>query len=330
MSTTDEFRKLSDITGATKNDKDKYYVYGLFEKEKTKPFYIGKGQGTRIFEHQIDARNILNTTEISNEEEYSKVSEKIRKIIESNGEIVPVIIKFGLTEQEAFVAESALINLYNFIAEKFMINSLTNIVSGHGTDKEKSTFSKDGHVKARTTDEFIENYNIPDFDVSIIKEPFIIIKINNTYTTGDSNEEIYEHVRGVWNISKNRLNKYNYVLALYRGICVGVYKIEGWKKACEHDGRFPFPLRKEGDDEAKIVKYNSIETLKEDEKEIYERIFSKTENPSKILERWRNKRFFYGDSKSEDVPEYLKNAVGKRLINLNKQINNQANPIYIP
>ncbi|HET0634762.1 Uncharacterised protein [Streptococcus pneumoniae] len=45
------YQKLNDITGATKNEKDKYYVYGLYEEGKQLPFYIGKGEGTRLISH---------------------------------------------------------------------------------------------------------------------------------------------------------------------------------------------------------------------------------------------------------------------------------------
>lgn len=80
------YQKLNDITGATKNEKDKYYVYGLYEEGKQLPFYIGKGEGTRLISHIDEA-----LTEI-NQEENIQISKKIQIIIKHKGKIIPVII----------------------------------------------------------------------------------------------------------------------------------------------------------------------------------------------------------------------------------------------
>lgn len=57
------YQKLNDITGATKNEKDKYYVYGLYEEGKQLPFYIGKGEGTRLISHIDEALTEINQEE---------------------------------------------------------------------------------------------------------------------------------------------------------------------------------------------------------------------------------------------------------------------------
>lgn len=329
MECANQLKTLNDITGATKNEADKYYVYGLYEKESAVPFYIGKGQGKRIFEHKDDAMVIWDLINTNGDEHNTKLSSKIETIIRHNGEIIPVIIKFGLTEQEAFAAESALINLCNYHTENASVTSLTNLVSGHGSKREKSAFSKDNQVKARTVENFIDNYYIPDFDVSTIKESCIMIKINHTYQAGDSISDVYEHVRGVWRLSEKRIAQVKYALALYRGICVGVFKIDGWKKAYEHDANCPFPVRRYGLTEATLVKYDDVNELKLKEPVIYEEQFSMSDNPQEKLTRWRNGWFFYGDSSSVNVPEPLRKAVGRRLTNIGKDINNQANPIYL-
>lgn len=70
------YQKLNDITGATKNEKDKYYVYGLYEEGKPLPFYIGKG----LISHIDEA-----LTEINQEEniQISKKIQIIRKLLEN-------------------------------------------------------------------------------------------------------------------------------------------------------------------------------------------------------------------------------------------------------
>ena len=251
------YKKLNDITGATKNEKNRYYVYGLYEEGKKLPFYIGKGEGTRLISHIDEA-----LTEVVQEENI-QFSKKIKIIRKNEGKIIPVIIKFGLTEDEAFMAESALINLINFSKED---EALTNIVSGHASKREKDTISKDGLIQARTLENFIDNYALSEFDFSTIKEKCVFIKINNSFQADDTIEDIYHNVRGVWNISESRKKDLEYALALYRGVCVGVYKIQGWKKAYEHSSEYPFPTRKEGGkietSEETIVKYSNIEDLK--------------------------------------------------------------------
>ena len=274
------YQKLNDITGATKNEKDKYYVYGLYEEGKQLPFYIGKGEGTRLISHIDEA-----LTEVAQEENI-QISKKIQIIRKHKGNIIPVIIKFGLTEHEAFMAESALINLINFSKED---EELTNIVSGHAS----------------------------------------------------KTEDIYHNVRGVWNISESRKKDLEYALALYRGVCVGIYKIQGWKKAYEHSSEFPFPTRKEGGkietSEETIVKYSNIEDLKKDYPKLYKRSFSNSEFPQKSLDKWRNRSFFYGNWDGSDVPQHLAQCLNKRIINIPKftksvkefkSIDNQAAVIY--
>lgn len=326
------YKKLNDITGATKNEKNRYYVYGLYEEGKKLPFYIGKGEGTRLISHIDEA-----LTEVVQEENI-QFSKKIKIIRKNEGKIIPVIIKFGLTEDEAFMAELALINLINFSKED---EALTNIVSGHASKREKDTISKDGLIQARTLENFIDNYALSEFDFSTIKEKCVFIKINNSFQADDTIEDIYHNVRGVWNISESRKKDLEYALALYRGVCVGVYKIQGWKKAYEHSSEYPFPTRKEGDkietSEETIVKYSNIEDLKKDYPELYQRSFSNAEFPQKSLDKWRNRSFFYGNWDGSDVPHHLAQCLNKRIINIPKfsksvkefkSIDNQAAVIY--
>lgn len=236
------------------------------------------------------------------------------------------------------MAESALINLINFSKED---EELTNIVSGHASKREKTTISKDGLIQARTIDNFIDNYALSDFDFSTIKEKCVLIKINSSFQADDTIEDIYHNVRGVWNISESRKKDLEYALALYRGVCVGVYKIQGWKKAYEHSSEYPFPTRKEGGkietSEETIVKYSNIEDLKKDYPELYKHSFSNSEFPQKSLDKWRNRSFFYGNWDGSDVPQHLAQCLNKRIINIPKftksvkefkSIDNQASVIY--
>ena len=69
------------------------------------------------------------TTVFFNTKNNSNKSNRIKEILSSGNKIKKLIISYGLSEKEAFVAESALINIMNYIDSQ----SLTNVVSGHHT-----------------------------------------------------------------------------------------------------------------------------------------------------------------------------------------------------
>ena len=137
----DELTRLSYTLG--ENMEDRFYVY-MLQDDNGKPFYIGKGQGGRVFCHENDADKLLEVIRSENGDrnvDYSKLSEKIKTIIKSSGKVEKVIIKWGLTENEAFMCESALMNMYDYIFPE----TLTNISNGHASNAEKHSHSLDGY-----------------------------------------------------------------------------------------------------------------------------------------------------------------------------------------
>ena len=93
-----------------------YYVYGLIDPRNKQIFYIGKGTKNRVFEHEKESLNNPDS---------DKLKLKTIQGIKNEGlEVEKIIINSNLTEQEAFVAEASLINIYNY----FSNTKLTNIV----------------------------------------------------------------------------------------------------------------------------------------------------------------------------------------------------------
>ena len=183
-----------------------FYVYVLVDPRNNKVFYVGKGTGNRVFSHEIES------------EKASKFEkQKIRKIreIEKDGFFVQrVIVNWGLSENEAFIAEATLINLLNYIPSL----QLTNEVSGH-------------HIhESLTVEEFELRYGAIPLRMEDIRHSILVIKINKLYRRGMSSAELYDTVRGLWNASLKSIQskKVEYVFGVYNGLIVAVYKPDEW------------------------------------------------------------------------------------------------------
>lgn len=175
-----------------------YYVYLLIDPETNSVFYVGKGTGNRIFAHLNDA--------LTSSQESDKLN-KIRSIKSKGLQVKHVILRHGLTEKEAFEVEASLID-YIGIAD------LTNIVHGyHSYNRGKMTIS-----------EIIAQYDAPLIE---IKEPAILIIVNQLFERGISDEKLYEITRGDWIVGERR-NRAKYAFAIYNGIVRQVYEIQRW------------------------------------------------------------------------------------------------------
>jgi hypothetical protein len=178
------------------------YVYALKDPRTDSIFYIGKGSGNRAFQHKEDSLiSHLETDKLN----------RIREIEESGNQLQYLIIRHGLTEDEAYKIESTLINVFGYLNHQ-----LTNLMSGHDTQE----------LGIKTSNEIHRLYNPQTLEK--LEHSVVIININKAYKKGRFIDDVYEAVKEAWVISEKRLNTIEYVLAEYKGRIVGVFKVKEW------------------------------------------------------------------------------------------------------
>lgn len=245
----DDVQKMAIIDALSKPGEDyKYYVYALCEKrgDVLIPFYIGKGQSDRVWQHEIAASNKKKQREeirelakeaggtAAKENARKEISAKYEKINSLGSEnIEKIIIKWGLTSEEAFMAESALINLLNMANCAYPQEvTLTNIVNGHASKGEKESISA-VDTMARNIDQFYKDcaQELLSYEDDFCKKGIkaIFISVNDTYpqclnlSQERKAEAVRNSARGFWRVRSTNLPEY--LIALYQQRIVGIYSI---------------------------------------------------------------------------------------------------------
>ncbi len=201
-----------------------YYVYALFDpKNPHIPFYIGKGKRNRIFSHMKGA------VILQSDEEVDQKTDLIQKILSrklKDNRVGHVIIRHGLTENEALLLESSLIDLINYIRP----DSLKNIISGHGS-----------YLGFNTAEDIVITLGAQNMNT---EEPVMIIKIERLWvqllekhglSTSIPDPAIYQATRKAWRINLKRAKKVRYVLAVSRGIVRAVFEPDRWEPINDSD-----------------------------------------------------------------------------------------------
>jgi len=200
-----------------------YYVYALFDSASPrKPFYIGKGCGNRVFDHAQGQE-----LRLGEDEPLSIKLELIREIKNSGRNILHKIIRFGLSEDEAFKIEAALIDTINYVEP----DTLKNQISGQGV--------AEGFYDAG---ELALALSAVPFHTDL---PVLIIKIERRWSellqqfgapSGIPREGVYEATQGDWRLSRERARRAACVLSVARGLVRAVFVPEDWVDA-GYEGR---------------------------------------------------------------------------------------------
>lgn len=183
-----------------------FYVYLLRDPRDGSVFYVGKGAGNRVFGHVRESVESPRTTD---------KLDRIREITASGRQVGYEIVRHGLTEEQAFEVESALIDVLG-------IDDLANAVSGHQVLRR-------GRM---TVPEIIAAYRAEPVEIT---EPSLLIIVNRLFHRNIDADRLYEITRGNWALSASRKDGAKYAVAVYRGLIRAVYRIEGWQRAQARD-----------------------------------------------------------------------------------------------
>lgn len=179
-----------------------HYVYKLIDPRNGQVFYVGEGNGNRIFQHMKDELNCDDDDSLS-----LKLS-TIRDIRNAGLSVIPVIHRHGMDQETAFEVEAALIDA---------IPGLTNIKDGHGNSEKGSASVK----------ELITKYTT---ETVSFKVKVIVIKLRPA-TVRAYDGDVYEAGRKWWRLNKNKAEEAKLAIISVQGIIRGVFSQLKWRKA---------------------------------------------------------------------------------------------------
>jgi hypothetical protein len=203
----------------------KTYVYRLIDPRNGETFYIGKGQGNRVFAH-IHAEQNLEGDELDN-----KVR-RIREIRLAGFEVAHVIHRHGMDEATAFEVESALIDAYP---------GLTNLAGGVGGNE----------IGAMHAKEIVRRYAA---EPAVLQHKALLISVNRSA----AESSLYEATRYAWKISRPKAKEAEVILATVQGLIVGAFVADDWLEATTAN----FPGREEVPGRLGFVGHEAPEEIK--------------------------------------------------------------------
>lgn len=176
----------------------RWYVYRLVDPRTGQTFYVGKGQGNRVFAHSREEKGLRGDPE-------DNKLVKIREIRRAGLEVGHVIHRHGMDEKTALAVESALIDAYP---------GLDNRMSGVGA-------SAYGAMHAQ---EIIRQYGAKP---ARFRHRALLINVNRSV----SERSLLEATRYAWRLKVSQAEKAEVILATERGLIVGAFVADQWHTA---------------------------------------------------------------------------------------------------
>jgi uncharacterized protein len=188
------------------------YVYRLIDPRSGITFYVGRGQGNRVFSHAAGDEK----PETSEEAKSLKI-DMIRAIKADGFQVVHVIHRHGMNDEIAKEVEAALIDAYPGLAN-----------AQPGYDSQRGAMHAEQVIRLYEAEEATFTHKV------------ILIKIDRSLEE-NTVIPIADAVRYAWAISEKNAREAEYVLAVAKGMIVGVFIAENWLPATPEN--FPgFPL----------------------------------------------------------------------------------------
>ncbi|MEM6824388.1 MAG: hypothetical protein AAF566_04695 [Pseudomonadota bacterium] len=185
-----------------------FYVYRLIDPRNGETFYVGKGKGNRVFRHLVDALVVEDFDET--QDGVTEKTSRIREILSTKLNVLSVLHRHGMDEKTAYEVEAALIDA---------TPGLSNEIRGHGSDRGPASPSE---IEFR--------YGLPLLPET--NDPIVLININRL-EDNSSVEAIYNQVRFSWRVADERVRKAEYVIAVVRGVSVGIFSDVNWMPATD-------------------------------------------------------------------------------------------------
>lgn len=197
-----------------------YYVYRLVDPRNGQTFYVGKGKNNRVFAHAKCAlKNYVDVDYDPKEDDDESLKYRtIREIKDAGLEVIYIIERYHLSERDAFIIESVLIDAYSVKRE------LTNKIKGYDSTEP---------INALTLE---NNLHISEYIDSKDNPLYMIIKVKDYWLNQRANR--YECTRSSWIIDPKKAIHYHYVLSVTYGVVKAVYKVTEWHKT--EWGRYEF------------------------------------------------------------------------------------------
>lgn len=215
------------------------YVYALAD-DKDRIFYVGKGEGNRVFDHVEEVRRMLASDPsglLESAEDQDDGADglspkrwRIAAMLRQGSEPAKYIVRDGLTPEQALLIEAALISVLDWQLE----GALTNQIAGFGT----------AHFGLKTVEELEatkgEPFRLADLPGFAESEEVVAINVNRRWAEVVAKEStLLDISKGRWKLSKLRADRCRYAIIHANGIVRGVFEIKRWVGP-DADGRFTF------------------------------------------------------------------------------------------
>ena len=217
-------------------EKLKAYVYLLIDPRTNLVFYVGKGKGNRAHAHSLAALGQLDQA--------TKRHLKIDTVRAIHGEGLQVeieILRHGMTDEEAFLVESAgidLLRVHGRVADGETAANLSNLHRGH-----------DARLGIASVEELVVRYAARRV---VIEDPLILIRPSNLWWQAKDDNQRYEATRKWWKIGVASRDRVTHAAAVVDGIIRMVWKIDHWEDD-PAEGRAAFTGSRDPELEARYV-----------------------------------------------------------------------------